>query len=80
MDVPEFVRLEREKRGWTQKVLAARTGVSVSAINRIERERHPVVSLVTAMRLGQGFQIDVKDLLIVLVGDYRGKKGGWDGR
>lgn len=61
MAIVNRVRELRESRGWTQKDLAHRVGVSRQSINSIERGRY-VPSLPLALRFALVFESAVDDL------------------
>ena len=54
-DIAWQVRINRERRGWTQKALADMTGTQQSAIARIEDPTYGKHSLVTLTKLAKVF-------------------------
>lgn len=56
-----FVRLQREKRNWTQEHLAAVSGVSTRTVQRLERSG--VHSAETLSAIAEAFDTDVQDVL-----------------
>jgi ribosome-binding protein aMBF1 (putative translation factor) len=56
------VKVWREKRGWTQRELAAQTGVGAGYLADIETGRKPGSAAALA-RLAKGLEIQVEDLL-----------------
>ncbi len=61
MKIVTRVREHRESRGWTQKDLGRRVGVSRQSINSIERGRY-VPSLPLALKFARVFESTVDDL------------------
>jgi putative transcriptional regulator len=61
MEIVNRVREHREARGWTQKDLGQRVGVSRQSINSIERGRY-VPSLPLALKFAAVFGSTVDDL------------------
>lgn len=62
LDIGQRVAALRQERGWTLQQASASTGVSVSALSKIERnELSPTVS--TLQRLASGFGMDVVTLI-----------------
>ena len=62
LDVPSRLAALRQRRGWTLQQASAQTGVSASALSKIERnELSPTVA--TLQRIARGYAIDVVDLL-----------------
>lgn len=55
------VRQLREKKGWSQEELAARSGLNRSYIGEIERAR-VVSSVVTAEKLALAFKVSVAEV------------------
>jgi transcriptional regulator with XRE-family HTH domain len=68
MQFGQRVRELREQRGWTQKELADRLGVSVSYISKVENDRlhfgdYPSVKFVH--KLSSEFEADENELLLL---------------
>jgi ribosome-binding protein aMBF1 (putative translation factor) len=62
LDGESPVKVWREKRGWTQRELAAETGVGAGYLADIETGRKPRSAAALA-RFAKGLQIQVEDLL-----------------
>jgi putative transcriptional regulator len=56
-----IIRREREKRGWTQAVLAVRLGVSRQTVNAIETGKYDP-SLPLAFRIARQFGQPIEEL------------------
>jgi len=56
------VKVWREKRGWTQRELAAETGVGAGYLADIETGRKPGCATALA-RLAKSLQVQIEDLL-----------------
>ncbi len=62
VDIAQRLRALRQERGWTLAQTSERTGLSLSALSKIERgELSPTLSSVN--KLAAGFEIDVVTLL-----------------
>lgn len=57
MTAGDAVKADRGLRGWTQKVLAQKLGISVQNLSEIERDVRPV-SKKMAVKLGEVFESD----------------------
>jgi len=64
MEIVNRIREHRESRGWTQKDLGRRVGVSRQSINSIERGRY-VPSLPLALKFARVFESTVDDLFLL---------------
>ena len=59
----QIIREHREKRNWTRKILAAKTGISISHVRVIEmRQGNPSVMVFVAIAVA--FGIDADKLLL----------------
>ncbi|HEX3679059.1 MAG TPA: helix-turn-helix transcriptional regulator [Galbitalea sp.] len=58
-----IIRREREKRGWTQAVLAVRLGVSRQTVNAIETGKYDP-SLPLAFRIARQFGQPIEALFV----------------
>lgn len=58
----ENVRAARKARGWTQEELAARTGLAVVQVSRVERGKREI-RLTTLLRLVAALEVTADDLL-----------------
>ncbi|HEX4401613.1 MAG TPA: helix-turn-helix transcriptional regulator [Galbitalea sp.] len=58
-----IIRREREKRGWTQAVLAVRLGVSRQTVNAIETGKYDP-SLPLAFRIARQFGQPIEELFV----------------
>lgn len=60
--VARTLRALRAERGWTQRVLAKKTGLTARYLSRLETQRHdPTLS--TLGKLARAFGMTVSDLL-----------------
>ncbi len=57
------IRALREKRGYTQDVLAEKTGIDYKYIQKIEGKKPPALKIDTLERLAKVFKISCSKLL-----------------
>ena len=74
MEYSEWVRSNREGKGWTKEELGRMVGLSPSVIDRIETGKSNV-TLINAFKISQGFGLSLKKLLNDLEVDDSYMKG-----
>jgi HTH-type transcriptional regulator/antitoxin HipB len=58
----EKVRYERRARGWTQEELAAKAGIALASVSRIETG-HNEPRITSLRRIAKAFGLEPRDLL-----------------
>jgi len=69
----EFIKLEREKRGWTQTDLGAKLSINMTKISRIENNKDLFNSTKLNL-LSTIFEIDIEKLKDLFYGDKFAKE------
>lgn len=65
----DWIRSERERRGWSQSALARRAGITSQAINMLERGKSRSPNGTTVEGLAAAFGMTVADLYSAAYGD-----------
>ena len=65
----EWIRLQREQRGWSQSELARRAGLSATAINLLESNRRRQPQSDTAQKLARAFDLSVEEMYRAAYGE-----------
>jgi DNA-binding XRE family transcriptional regulator len=63
-DIALQIRLNRERRGWSQKELADRLGTKQSAISRLESPAYGAQSIETLLKVAQAFDCGLELRLV----------------
>jgi len=63
MSIAEKVRLLRVRRGWSQRELAKRIGISYGTISKVETDKQPNVSARVVLGIARELGVDPNDLM-----------------